>query len=439
MSSAAGKPVTPLARSKEQFFFGGALAVSLLLHAVAWAALVDGVERQLPETDATPVLVDLVPPPEPEAAETEAPKPEVEKPEAQKPEALKPEAPKPESTEAPPQPETQPQDQLARKPVPVLQPVIEFGEKDSGPRIDPDGVSELEEGQEPEGQDQAEQDQAEQDPEGQDQAAGDAPEPDNAEQPEPDANEVEESQEADNAPSEGPADEAVETAKAQPDQPVTAEAEALSGPKPEPDDVAEAEGAPVEVQPVEVTAGEVPSEETPSEEVKAAEAASSEADTVGPVAILVTPKARPARKRTGRKSSARSESATSRKTTGTRGTMIRATRLFSREILNDPRVRTEMRGIPRSDRVNILCMTEMRGQLGAARPPRPPDFLPSFRLPRGNVLQPRQAAFRSRGQWFNFTFRCEVDRAATKVKTFSYRIGKAIPPADWARRGLPSY
>jgi len=98
-----------------------------------------------------------------------------------------------------------------------------------------------------------------------------------------------------------------------------------------------------------------------------------------------------------------------------------------------------MIGVPRSARINTLCMTEMRAQILAENPSRAPDYLPRFPRASGTVLQPRQAAFRSRGQWYDFTFRCEVDRAASRVENFSYRLGRAIPPADWARRRLPTY
>ena len=288
-------PVTPSAQPTGQWFFPSAIAISLLLHAVVGVALIDGADRQLPETEETPILVELVPPPEPEAPEPS------------------------------PQPEDQPksEEQLAELPpiLPVLQPVIEFGETDRGPRIDPDGELEHEPNE---------------------------PEPDEPEQP-----------------------------------------------------------------------GQVADDE----------AAPDDFGTVGPIATLVTPTPKPVR----------NPATAAREERGKAGAMTSATQLFSDALLDDPRVRTAIAGMPRSERANLLCMTEMRGQLRAARPPRPPEILPSFRLPTGTVLEPRQAAFRSQGKWFDLAFRCEVDEGVTKVQKFSYRIGDAIPRAEWSQRGFPSF
>ena len=95
-----------------------------------------------------------------------------------------------------------------------------------------------------------------------------------------------------------------------------------------------------------------------------------------------------------------------------------------------------MAGTPRSLRASLLCMTEMRDQLRAAD--RPPKVLPSYPMPAGTVLEPLRAAFRTQGQWYDLAFRCELDDVVTRVLNFSYRIGDAIPRAEWSQRGLPN-
>lgn len=441
MGRVFGIPVTPSDKSKGQWFFGGAIAISLLLHAIVWAALVDHAERQLPDTEETPIMVDLVPPPEQKTSEPQA---QLEEPQSQPEEQqAQPEEQQAQPEEPPAQPEDQQksEDQAAESPLalPTLQPVIEFAETDSGPRIDLDGTSERESIQPgPSEPEQAEEEQAEVEqveaelgePK-QDEPVQDEPVQEEGEQAEPSTNEAEETQDADSGPPKILGDEAIETTNAEESsEQVPSE---LESPKQELVEQELLEQEPLEQEPPELEQS-LPKPET--NEVADTEAAPGGSDTEAPVVTLVTPKPRPARKRVAAR---RNTATAARRKTGNSGKLTRATRLFSREALADPRVRTAMRGIPRSDRVNMLCGTEMRGQLGAARPPRPPEFLPTFRLPRGTVLQPRQAAFRSRGQWFNFTFRCEVDKAATKVLKFSYRIGSRIPPADWARRGLPSF
>lgn len=114
-----------------------------------------------------------------------------------------------------------------------------------------------------------------------------------------------------------------------------------------------------------------------------------------------------------------------------------ATRLFSRDISDDPRMRTAMNGMPQAARVDLLCMTELRAQLRAGRPPYHADLLPSFRFEAGNVLQPRRAAFRAGGQWYELAFRCELDAGVTRVESFSHRVGEPVPRSEWSTRGFP--
>jgi hypothetical protein len=116
---------------------------------------------------------------------------------------------------------------------------------------------------------------------------------------------------------------------------------------------------------------------------------------------------------------------------------VTATRLFSRDISDDPRMRTAMNGMPQAARVDLLCMTELRAQLRTATPPYHADLLPSFRFEAGNVLQPRRAAFRAGGQWYELAFRCELDAGVTRVESFTYRVGEPVPRAEWSARGFP--
>ncbi|WP_306031137.1 DUF930 domain-containing protein [Stappia sp. MMSF_3263] len=114
-----------------------------------------------------------------------------------------------------------------------------------------------------------------------------------------------------------------------------------------------------------------------------------------------------------------------------------ATRLFSRDLSDDPRMRTAMNGMPQAARVDLLCMTELRAQLRTATPPYHADLLPSFRFEAGNVLQPRRAAFRAGGQWYELAFRCELNAGVTRVESFTHRVGEPVPRAEWSTRGFP--
>lgn len=127
--------------------FGGGLALSLLLHGLAVAVFLlsfDSPEDFSQEEQA--IDVTLVAPPEPEEPEPQPePEPEAETPEeAAEPEVAPPPAPEPEPEPQPePQPEPEPEAQapeaevpdVAEVPIPVLRPVVRFGEEDRGPEL----------------------------------------------------------------------------------------------------------------------------------------------------------------------------------------------------------------------------------------------------------------------------------------------------------------
>jgi len=125
---------------------GGGLALSLLLHALAVAVFLlsfDSPHELSPEDQAVEVTL-VAPPPLPEPEPEPEPQPEPAEPPA---EAEQPSTPE-EPAEPPPVPEpeaqvpaeevTEPEPELpdaASAPIPVLRPVVRFGERDSGPEI----------------------------------------------------------------------------------------------------------------------------------------------------------------------------------------------------------------------------------------------------------------------------------------------------------------
>ncbi|MDN5929310.1 MAG: DUF930 domain-containing protein [Hyphomicrobiales bacterium] len=115
-----------------------------------------------------------------------------------------------------------------------------------------------------------------------------------------------------------------------------------------------------------------------------------------------------------------------------------AKKLFSRSITDDPRATTAMRNMPRDERGGWLCVTELREQLRNASPPYFPDILPAYRLTHGTAMDIPKAAFRTGGQWYDLSYRCKVDKKATRVESFSLHVGEPIPQDEWARRGLPT-
>ncbi|MGJ4860149.1 DUF930 domain-containing protein [Labrys sp. La1] len=112
--------------------------------------------------------------------------------------------------------------------------------------------------------------------------------------------------------------------------------------------------------------------------------------------------------------------------------------LFSQETTNDINAMLAMGSMSRGERVGQLCVTELHEQLLHASPSYVPDMLPREQLEQGTVLEDSKAAFASKSQWYNLSYRCEVDAKVTKVIAFAFQVGNPVPRSDWKSRGLPA-
>lgn len=119
--------------------------------------------------------------------------------------------------------------------------------------------------------------------------------------------------------------------------------------------------------------------------------------------------------------------------------MTEAKRLFSQTDTSDASATTAMGNVPRGVRASQLCTTELREQLRHGSPAYQPEILPSYSLPKGNVLDIRSAAFRAGAQWYDLRFRCEIDDGATKVVSFGLEVGGAVPRSQWKARRFPEF
>ncbi|TIT96422.1 MAG: DUF930 domain-containing protein [Mesorhizobium sp.] len=111
-------------------------------------------------------------------------------------------------------------------------------------------------------------------------------------------------------------------------------------------------------------------------------------------------------------------------------------KLYSQGATGDALATSSMSGVPRDQRVANLCGSVLNQELQDAS--YSPKWLPSIPLKVGNVLSPPEAAFSTTTTWYRLGFRCEVDADATRVLSFSFRVGAEIPPGEWARLRLPS-
>ncbi|EAV43200.1 hypothetical protein SIAM614_20291 [Stappia aggregata IAM 12614] len=407
------------------------LGVSAVLHALVALMLLEGVSGYTTQPLQDVVEVELLPPPpqEEQTPPVELPQPEPEQPEQEEVETPEqPEQPQQEQAEeAPPPPPPPPpadSEDLAETPEAppepsVLQEVTEFGEEDTGLQ-----------GEEETPPASAESTATE----GEEQAAADA-QTEDAQAGETDAGEGDgegEGQQADAAETDAPQEEAPEDAQDTAAEDTADDTDDDGDAADETSDVAETPEQPDAV-PAE-TAGTGAETDTSETGEKPAE----DFGIVGPIATNKTPAPKPPKPVASPERNQGGGGQASGGSEGPPAGMLAARELYSRDILDDPQARTAMRGMSEGQRLNLLCMTELREQIASVSA-LPPELLPSFRPRGGNVLQPRIAAFRSLGRWFDVAFRCETDEGVTRVERFSFKIGKEIPQSQWLERGLTGF
>jgi hypothetical protein len=119
----------------------------------------------------------------------------------------------------------------------------------------------------------------------------------------------------------------------------------------------------------------------------------------------------------------------------------RARDIFSPKSIFDPRVMQALGNLPRIGRIRQLCNIEALEQIRRQRPGSFPDILvppvPSGGIVTNDTMNAMGAAFRSRSNWYNVDFKCQVDADATKVVSFRFAVGGAVPRNEWRARRLP--
>ncbi|EUB96489.1 protein of unknown function DUF930 [Rhizobium sp. CF080] len=111
--------------------------------------------------------------------------------------------------------------------------------------------------------------------------------------------------------------------------------------------------------------------------------------------------------------------------------------LFSQTETGDPIATTAMGSIPRGVRAGQLCATELGQQLRHSSQSYRLEIVPAYELPSGRVLEIKRGSFRANAQWYDFSFRCEVNENATKIVSFAYDVGAPVPRSEWRKRGFP--
>ena len=106
---------------------------------------------------------------------------------------------------------------------------------------------------------------------------------------------------------------------------------------------------------------------------------------------------------------------------------------------NDGRVEKMLKQLDPDARFEQVCDLEAMKHISKDKTYRPERTIVSaLEMPKvvGSTMSGKGGAFKSKGQWFQFSFRCETTADHMKVQAFSFQIGEPIPEEKWEPHGL---
>jgi hypothetical protein len=125
--------------------------------------------------------------------------------------------------------------------------------------------------------------------------------------------------------------------------------------------------------------------------------------------------------------------------------MIKATETLLETMLSDPRSRGVAQSLAQmnvEERAVQICSIEAMGQITKNDSRFYPELVSSYAMSqlkfKGRVVIADGAAFQSSGIWYNLAFRCEVSPDHTRIQSFEFAVGDAIPRSKWSSLNLTS-
>lgn len=89
-----------------------------------------------------------------------------------------------------------------------------------------------------------------------------------------------------------------------------------------------------------------------------------------------------------------------------------------------------------SERIEQRCNARAMGDVGRDNRGMKPDELVAYayRDPviKGAKIKAQGAAIRSGNTWYHLAYDCETEHDGLDVKSFSYKLGAAIPTSEWS-------
>jgi Domain of Unknown Function (DUF930) len=106
----------------------------------------------------------------------------------------------------------------------------------------------------------------------------------------------------------------------------------------------------------------------------------------------------------------------------------------------DSHIEAMLKRVDPSDRLEVICEYAAANRIGRDKNPYHPDRAVIDSLSpakiKGDLAEGTGGAFRSGGQWYQFSFRCKTSPDRLKILSFDYRVGEKIPEDKWDAYGL---
>jgi hypothetical protein len=105
---------------------------------------------------------------------------------------------------------------------------------------------------------------------------------------------------------------------------------------------------------------------------------------------------------------------------------------------NDGRVERMLKQLDPDARFEQVCDLEAMKHISKDKTYRPErSMVSALSHPKvaNATMSGTGGAFKSKGQWYQFSFKCETSPDHMKVQAFSFQIGEPIPPSNGKRTG----
>ena len=106
---------------------------------------------------------------------------------------------------------------------------------------------------------------------------------------------------------------------------------------------------------------------------------------------------------------------------------------------NDAKVERMLQKLDPDARFEQICDLEAAKRISKDKTYRPERAIVSALgepTVAATTMSGTGGAFKSKGQWYQFSFKCETSPDHMKVQAFSFQIGEPIPPEQWEANGL---